>query len=377
MNNSTGIYHSLSLKFAEEAMIGPEADSELLLEFLAHCFTPDEAGIAALLPFYYQPWPIEKIIKISMAPADTVKTNLDSMVAKGLIRGRSGKYALLPILPGMFENVLMDNDETEWHREFARIASSLYETGYVRKYLEHPTHVVRSIPIGESIKSDSRAINPDDMEMMIRSNDMMVVLNNCQCRQAKYLLNEECSRGERSDGCIAFGDFARLYLERGVARQLDKNSMRSVVRDRSDKNLIFLAGNVSAGSANQICTCCDCCCHMLGQIIKVDPEYILTPPRYVAVVNEEKCNNCGRCISSCNIMAHNMSGKKHFYDPSRCIGCGLCPGVCPTAAIEIAENPKYRKPAKNFKWLIVRLAPSKMMAMAKSKFKVSQGSQVF
>jgi len=371
MNKPADIYLSLAGRFAEEAMIGPRADSGLLTEFLRHCFAPGEAGIAVLLPFYYQPWTLEKTVKAAGAPKEVVKPFLDSMVAKGLIRGRQGKYSLLPILPGMFENVLMDNDETTWHKKFARLASELYETGYVRKYLEQSTHVLRSIPIGESVERESRALNPDDVEMMIRSHDLMVVLNNCQCRQAKYLVGEECSRADRTDGCIAFGDFAHLYLERGVARQLDRESMRSVVRERSDNNLVFLAGNVSAGNANQICTCCDCCCHLLGQIVKIDPDYVVSPPRYVAVVNEKKCNSCGKCISACNIMAHEMMGKRHFYDQTRCIGCGLCLGVCPTAAIDFVENPGYKKPAKNFKRLAIRLAPAKIMAMAKSKIKGS------
>lgn len=369
INVTPNVYSKLASRFAEEAMIGPDADDALLVCFLEHCFTPPEAELAALLPFYYQPWSLEKTLKTVRKISAVVKPLLESMVDKGLIRGRGGKYSLLPILPGMFENVLLDNDESDWHREFARLAGELYGTGYVRKYLEHPTHVVRSIAIGEEVTRESQSLNPDDVENMIRSHDLMVILNNCQCRQAKYLQGDECNRADRTDGCLAFGDFARMYLDRGVARQLDRDSMRSVVRERADNNLVFLAGNVSASSANQICTCCDCCCHMLGQIINVDPDYIVTPPRYRVVVDEEKCSDCGRCIRVCNVMAHDMIQKRHTYDESRCIGCGLCVGVCPSAAIDLVENPGYKKPAKNFKGLAIRLAPAKLFAMAKSKFR--------
>ena len=365
--DNENIYNQLIEKFSAEAMIGPDAENELQKTLIKHCFTPEEAEVAARLPFYYSPWPIEKVSKASGKPVSEIEPLLASMVNKGVIRGRSKTYALLPILPGMFENVLMDDDESEWHREFARIASELYETGYVRNYLEQPTHVARSIPVGISYNTKSQAIDPDHIEMMIRSHDTMIVLNNCQCRQAKYLIGDECGRAERTDGCIGFGDFANHFIERGAGRALDKDSMRSVIKDRIDKKLTFFTGNVAAASANLMCTCCECCCHMLGQILSVDPNLIITPPRYKAVVNEEKCNNCVKCLSACNIRAHNMAGSSHTYDQTRCIGCGLCIGVCPTAAIELVENKKFRKPSKSFKRLAIRLAPSKIMAMIKGK----------
>jgi len=363
------IYEKLSVVFNEEAMIGPREGNSLLIPFLQHCFTPEEAEVALHLPFFYSPVKIEKITKSMKKQPQEIKPILDAMVEKGTIRGRAKGYALLPVLPGMFENVLMDNKETPWHIEFARLANELYETGYVRTYLEHPMKVVRSIPIGVDLGLKSHVLNEDHVELMIRSHDKMAVIHNCQCRQAKYLLGDECKKADRLDGCIAFGDFATGYIERGGATEIDKDSMRSIIQDRRDKNLVFFAGNVSASSNNQICTCCDCCCHMLGQIVNVDPEYIVSPPRYKVIVNDDKCNNCGKCLAACNTLAHTVAKRQHYFDQSRCIGCGLCLGICPTAAIELIENPLYRAPSKNFKTLAIRLAPAKIMSMVKAKFK--------
>jgi ferredoxin len=286
-----------------------------------------------------------------------------------LIRGRGKGYALLPFLPGMYENVLMEGDDTPWHREFARIANRLYETGYIRKYLEHPTRIARSIQIGVSLDATSNAVDHDSVEKMIRAHDMLAVLNNCQCRHARFLEGHECRRADRLDGCLAFGDFARLYIERGGARQVSRDTMRSIVDDRREKKLLFLAGNVMPESTNHICTCCDCCCHMLGQIVSFDPGLLITPPKYLVAVDDARCTNCGKCLAACNLMAHTMKGKRHEFDQKRCIGCGLCVGVCKSAAIELLENNNYKKPAKSFKHLAVRLAPSKMMAVIKTKLK--------
>jgi Pyruvate/2-oxoacid:ferredoxin oxidoreductase delta subunit len=367
MNYNNAAYRNLAKKYSLEAMIGPDEGESLLLELLVHCFTIEEAELAAHLPFFYKTHTLEKVARTAgKEPAD-IKPLLDAMVSRGVIRGRGKGYALLPILPGMFENVLMDNLDTPWHREFARIANRLYETGYVRKYLEHPTRVVRTVPLNLEQGPAGTAVDPDRVEQMIRSHDLMAVLNNCQCRHARHLEGQECKRADRLDGCFAFGNIATLYIDRGGARAVDRDSMRSIVKDRISKNLTFFAGNVAAGSANQICTCCECCCHMLGQIIGVDPGLIVTTPKFRAVVNEDRCTDCGRCLAPCNLRAHTMEGKRHRYDPSRCVGCGLCVRACPAAAIDMFETDGYRKPAADLKRLAVRLAPAKIMAVIKGK----------
>jgi Na+-translocating ferredoxin:NAD+ oxidoreductase subunit B len=369
MTAARDVYDQLAEQFSTEAMIGPRGTEALLMELLRHCFTPEEAALALHLPAFYKTHDIERVARDSGKKPGEIRPILERMVAKGLIRGRGKGYALLPVLPGMFENVLMDGDETPWHREFARIASRLYETGYVRRYLEHPTRVVRSIPLGRELDPRSEQVDPDRVEQMIRSHDTLAVLYNCQCRQARHLEGKECRRAGRLDGCLAFGSFAGLYLERGGARRVNRDSMRSIVRERMDRKLVFFAANVAAVSANQICTCCDCCCHMLGQIIGVDPGLIVTQPKYIARVDEEKCTGCGRCLAACNLSAHRMDSGTHNYDRARCVGCGHCAGACPAGAIVMAENPGYRKPSGGFKRLALRMAPSKIAAVVKGKFR--------
>ncbi len=363
MNTDDRIYDHLAAHFSAEAMIGPESGEPLLRELLIHCFSPEEAALAMHLPFFYKVHGIEKIARAAGKRPDEIRPLLEAMTGRGVIRGRGRGYALLPILPGMFENVLMDGHETPWHREFARIANRLYETGYVRRFLARPTRVVRSIPLDRELGPGSGPVDPDRVERMIRAHDTIAVLHNCQCRQARHLEGQSCKRADRADGCIAFGGFARLYIERGGARQVDRDSMRSIVRDRIDRKLVFFAGNVAAESTNQICTCCDCCCHMLGQIIHFDPGLIVTQPKYLAGTDEDRCTGCGRCVPACNLRAHRMEGGRHSYDPARCVGCGHCVTACPAGAVSMAENGRYRKPAGGFKRLALRLAPSKIAAM--------------
>lgn len=369
METRDDIYRRLAAVFSTEAMIGPDQNEALLMELLIHCFSPEEARVALHLPPFYKTASLERVAAAMKRPSADIKPLLDAMTARGVIRGRGRGYALLPVLPGMFENVLMDGDEGPWHREFARIASRLYETGYVRRYLKHPTRVVRSIPLNRTYDLKSTQVDPDHVEQMIRAHEHLAVINNCQCRQARHMEGKPCRRADRADGCIAFGDFARLYVERGGATMVSRDTLRAVVRDRIDKKLVFFAGNVAARASNQICTCCDCCCHMLGQIVSFDPDLIVTQPKYRARVDEARCTNCAKCLAACNLRAHDMAARRHTYNPARCIGCGHCVGICPAAAIDMEHNVNYRKPAGDFKRLAIRLAPSKILAMAKGRIR--------
>jgi len=105
MNYNNAVYRDLAKKFSLQAMIGPDETEALLTELLIHCFTMEEAELALHLPMFYKVDPIEKVARSAGRDPGEIRPILDSMVAKGVIRGRGRGYALLPILPGMFENV--------------------------------------------------------------------------------------------------------------------------------------------------------------------------------------------------------------------------------------------------------------------------------
>ncbi len=54
----------------------------------------------------------------------------------------------------------------------------------------------------------------------------------------------------------------------------------------------------------------------------------------VAVIDEEKCNQCGLCQELCRFDAI----KDYRVDPVACEGCGFCFHICPVDAITMEEN---------------------------------------
>lgn len=73
-----------------------------------------------------------------------------------------------------------------------------------------------------------------------------------------------------------------------------------------------------------------------GDSEKVARRYV--PPR-LAVIDQDVCIGCTKCISPCPTQAI-VGAKKHnhFVLASDCTGCGLCVAVCPVDCIEMVHD---------------------------------------
>lgn len=56
----------------------------------------------------------------------------------------------------------------------------------------------------------------------------------------------------------------------------------------------------------------------------------------MAMINEDKCSQCGLCVQACPVHAIiKENGKPPVLNALKCIGCGACKQACRTGAIEI------------------------------------------
>ncbi|MDK2820929.1 MAG: hypothetical protein PWP31_894 [Clostridia bacterium] len=69
---------------------------------------------------------------------------------------------------------------------------------------------------------------------------------------------------------------------------------------------------------------------------KINNEKEVSIP--VPLVDETKCNNCGKCGDFCAFNAIAVVGDKVITFPEMCHGCGGCTIVCPSGAITEKEN---------------------------------------
>lgn len=57
-----------------------------------------------------------------------------------------------------------------------------------------------------------------------------------------------------------------------------------------------------------------------------------------AVIDPEKCRNCGACRSVCRFDAINTDGKACSINEFSCEGCGVCTTVCPQGAVTLHDD---------------------------------------
>ena len=81
----------------------------------------------------------------------------------------------------------------------------------------------------------------------------------------------------------------------------------------------------------------------------------------LAVIDYDKCTNCGLCISYCRFDALDYNDENLVeVDDIYCDGCQLCFRVCPKEAIEMVKNDKsrmYSGTFRNGKMVYGKLAP--------------------
>ena len=178
---------------------------------------------------------------------------------------------------------------------------------------------LRTIPVGESIPTESTVMIYEQAEKLIRAQKKIRV-NPCICRKQKRLLGEGCDKPLES--CLAFGYGADYYDRLGVGREVDQEEALSILARAEEAGLILQPSNTQ--KANFICCCCGDCCEALA-IAKRHPrpaEIIVSPFR--AVVDEALCSACGDCEFRCQMDAIAVDNGYAVVDHGRCIGCGLC-----------------------------------------------------
>lgn len=71
----------------------------------------------------------------------------------------------------------------------------------------------------------------------------------------------------------------------------------------------------------------------------LDPHYGSEQPPRIAVIDEESCIGCVKCIRACPVDAIIGAPKRmHTVIPQECTGCELCLPTCPVDCIRLMET---------------------------------------
>ncbi len=111
---------------------------------------------------------------------------------------------------------------------------------------------------------------------------------------------------------------------------------------QTTQNGIFIAGSAFTPMSIQ-----DSISHAASAAVKTLKflkEGTLTRDLMVPIIDEETCNGCQTCATTCQFNAITMIVKtktdeeiiqKASIDPTKCKGCGTCSAVCPTGATQL------------------------------------------
>ncbi|MBU1671271.1 MAG: 4Fe-4S binding protein [Actinobacteria bacterium] len=325
----TEVYERLRLHLDKHPTGAPEAPE--IIEILSALFTPGEAEVAVCSGFI--PMPVESIAERAGVDVEDARCALESMADKGLVfaREKNGQwgYALLPVMPGIFEFPYMKGVRDETLTRLAALWDS-YLARMARTVDSADVPLARVVPIQEEVENEPRVLTYEKVYELIE-NASVVGLSHCACRTA--FANCEGPL----EACMVFEETCTYLVDRGYARYITKDEMKRLLRDFDRAGLVHNVNN-SADKLQFICNCCPCCCGFLRGVKELKVPNFLATSGFLARVEDDLCTGCAICEERCPMDAIEIVDDLPVIDLDRCIGCALCVTGCDTEAMELARR---------------------------------------
>ncbi|MCU0561008.1 MAG: 4Fe-4S binding protein [Desulfobacterales bacterium] len=347
METGENAYVALQRHLDRQAIGFPATRSGAELRILKHIFTPAEARVAACLT--YAPEPIDAVFKRA-AHLVATKAELAEILAgiekKGgievRIAGGEPLFCNAPLVVGMYEFQL-NRLTPEFIADFNAYTA---DKSFGIEFLSTKLPQMRTIPISQSIRPQHHAATFDEVTALLAQAEPPFAVFECICRKKKALSGGSCRVTGRPETCLASGSMARAALRNGIGREIDVDASLSILAANQKEGLVLQPSNTQ--KAEFICSCCGCCCGMLGMHRYLPRPVDFWAANYYAVVAEAACSGCGRCAQRCQVGAASVPAhtRKASVALSRCIGCGLCVPTCPEGAIALEKKPEEVEPPR-------------------------------
>ncbi len=351
----------------------PATASGAEIRILKHIFTPDQACIAACLS--HRPEPLEAIhsraCHLVPSPQD-LQIELSAMAQKGGIElhQTNGQtlYCNAPLVVGMYE-LQVDRLTPKFIQDFKTYSG---DRRFGLAFLGTRLPQMRTIPIQKSILPQTLVSPFDGIHDLIENAEGPFVILECICRKKNALQGGSCKKTQRTETCLALGAIAGSVLGMGVGREISRAEARAIMDENQKEGLVLQPAN--AKNPDFICSCCSCCCGMLGIQKSLPVPVNFWAANFQAVIDQTLCTGCGICQKKCQVDAiGSLSDKKDqtprpaAVDKNRCIGCGLCVPACPVQAVTLFPNPRITQPPETRQELHEILLAGKKERLGKVK----------
>ncbi|MEW6554765.1 MAG: 4Fe-4S binding protein [Actinomycetota bacterium] len=311
-----------------------------IIEILQAFFTVEEAEVALGLGF--RPFKVADVARRAGVDEATAERCLVSLADKAVVfvREKEGVrgYALLPVMPGIFEFPYMKGMSEEMRARLTPLWRS-YLPKLGREFGGTETRFSRIIPIQEEVESEPGVLPYQKVYEMI-DNARVVGIGTCACRDMERRCNAP------REACMLFDETCTYLVERGFGRYLSKEEMKEKLREFDEAGLVHQINNVQE-SLTFVCNCCTCCCGLLRMSLQWGNAPVFTPSGFSPAVDTELCTGCGICADErCPVGAIEVVEGAAVVARDRCIGCGLCVSGCPEEALRLVRDEEYREPPR-------------------------------
>jgi len=297
----------------------PRTKSNIEIQLLKKIFSPEEAWLCGQLTVNYEP--IDSIAKRIDLPLEETQGRLQKMSKRGFIWGNEKYARLAPFVVGIYEAQVWDMDH-----ELAHLVEEYFVEGGA-EFMRFQPAIHRVIPVQGTTKSEW-ILPYDDIKAILETNKSFQV-RDCICRKQQELLGQrKCDSPMKV--CFSFTSYDRDAGE----NDLTLEEALKLLEDCEEAGLVHSVSNVAEGLF-YICNCCGCCCGILRGVNKYGIEKSIAASNYYAMIDNEKCSQCGICVDRCQVHAITEEGGEIIFNINKCIGCGLCVSGCKFDAVKL------------------------------------------
>ena len=343
--------------------------NKALFKILKELYSSDEAELVVKMPHGLSP--ADKIGKATGFEKSKLNSILESLCTKGLVIdiwiGNRYFYMPSPMAIGIFEFTMMRTGENlntkvwaELFHEYLNDRNS-YAVNFGKGQQISP---MRTLPHEGTIpESDYTEVLDYEKAISIVESHKKFAIGLCSCR------HEKLHTGEKKcdiplETCITFGGSVDFMVRHNFAKKVTKTEILENLAVSKEMGLVFSCDNVK-NNVSFLCQCCGCCCNMLLGISKFGYPNTIVTSSFIANVDLETCEGCGKCAKACPIgaidmmPAENPETKKQKIpriNTAICIGCGVCSLKCSkTGSLKLLKrNKKVIHPETIFEQVILQ-----------------------